>query len=212
MITPWPEWVTTIPGSSRGSARDRRPGPTRRLTARRRRPGRRGHRLASAYRDDEAIGRPSSRAACRSPAPHRDADSRGGSRRKADRAGGGGPRRRAGDGPRDPPPLDAGTGGGCDRPDRDRSRTPTSSSSGCRSTRPAAAGTQAEITRDWVAALEPLVGVTITLRDERLSSHLAEAARRPDEAGPLRRPAEPDPARRLPRPGRSRSRGDHPPG
>jgi putative holliday junction resolvase len=37
-----------------------------------------------------------------------------------------------------------------------------------------AAGTQAEITRDWVAALEPLLGLTITLRDERLSSHLAE--------------------------------------
>jgi putative Holliday junction resolvase len=38
-----------------------------------------------------------------------------------------------------------------------------------------AAGTQAEITRAWVASLEPLVGLTITLRDERLSSHLAEA-------------------------------------
>jgi putative holliday junction resolvase len=45
-----------------------------------------------------------------------------------------------------------------------------------------AAGTQAEITRDWVAALEPLVGLTITLRDERLSSHLAEA-----RVGPMKR-------------------------
>jgi putative Holliday junction resolvase len=35
-------------------------------------------------------------------------------------------------------------------------------------------GAQAEITRAWVAALEPLIGVTITLRDERLTSHLAE--------------------------------------
>jgi putative Holliday junction resolvase len=45
-----------------------------------------------------------------------------------------------------------------------------------------AAGTQAEITRDWVATLEPLVGLTITLRDERLSSHLAEA-----RVGPMKR-------------------------
>jgi putative Holliday junction resolvase len=45
-----------------------------------------------------------------------------------------------------------------------------------------AAGTQAEITRDWVAALEPLVGLTITLRDERLSSHLAE-----ERLGPMKR-------------------------
>ena len=45
-----------------------------------------------------------------------------------------------------------------------------------------AAGTQAEITRDWVAALEPLVGLTIALRDERLSSHLAE-----ERLGPMKR-------------------------
>jgi putative Holliday junction resolvase len=45
-----------------------------------------------------------------------------------------------------------------------------------------ATGTQAEITRDWVAALEPLVGLTITLRDERLSSHLAE-----ERLGPMKR-------------------------
>ena len=45
-----------------------------------------------------------------------------------------------------------------------------------------AAGTQAEITRDWVAELEPLMGLTITLRDERLSSHLAE-----ERVGPMKR-------------------------
>jgi putative Holliday junction resolvase len=44
------------------------------------------------------------------------------------------------------------------------------------------AGTQAEITRTWVAALEPLVGLTITLRDERLTSHLAE-----QRLGPMKR-------------------------
>jgi putative Holliday junction resolvase len=45
-----------------------------------------------------------------------------------------------------------------------------------------AAGTQAEMTSDWVAALEPLLGLTITLRDERLSSHLAE-----ERLGPMKR-------------------------
>ena len=44
------------------------------------------------------------------------------------------------------------------------------------------AGTQAEITRAWVAMLEPLVGLTITLRDERLTSHLAE-----QRLGPMKR-------------------------
>ena len=43
-------------------------------------------------------------------------------------------------------------------------------------------GTQAELTREWIAALEPLVGLTITLRDERLSSHLAE-----QRLGPMKR-------------------------
>jgi putative Holliday junction resolvase len=45
-----------------------------------------------------------------------------------------------------------------------------------------AAGTQAEITRDWAPALEPLVGLTITLRYERLTSHLAE-----ERVGPMKR-------------------------
>lgn len=35
-------------------------------------------------------------------------------------------------------------------------------------------GTQARVTRAWVEAVSPLVGLPITLRDERLSSHLAE--------------------------------------
>lgn len=45
-----------------------------------------------------------------------------------------------------------------------------------------AAGTQAEITRDWVAAVEPLLDLTVTFRDERLSSHLAE-----ERLGPMKR-------------------------
>jgi putative holliday junction resolvase len=44
------------------------------------------------------------------------------------------------------------------------------------------AGTQAEITRAWVAELEPLIGLTISLRDERLTSHLAE-----QRLGPMKR-------------------------
>ena len=43
-------------------------------------------------------------------------------------------------------------------------------------------GTQAAITRAWIAELEPLVRVTITLRDERLTSHLAE-----QRLGPMKR-------------------------
>jgi putative Holliday junction resolvase len=43
-------------------------------------------------------------------------------------------------------------------------------------------GIQAEITRAWIAALEPLVGVTISVRDERLTSHLAE-----QRLGPMKR-------------------------
>ena len=45
-----------------------------------------------------------------------------------------------------------------------------------------ASGTQAEITRAWIAALDPLLGLTITLRDERLTSHLAE-----QRLGPMKR-------------------------
>jgi putative Holliday junction resolvase len=43
-------------------------------------------------------------------------------------------------------------------------------------------GSQAEITRAWIAQLDPLVGLTITLRDERLTSHLAE-----QRLGPMKR-------------------------
>ena len=43
-------------------------------------------------------------------------------------------------------------------------------------------GTQAEITRTWAAAVEPLVGLRISFRDERLTSHLAE-----QRIGPMKR-------------------------
>ena len=44
------------------------------------------------------------------------------------------------------------------------------------------AGTQAESTRQWVAAISPLVGLPISLRDERLTSYLAE-----QRLGPMKR-------------------------
>ena len=43
-------------------------------------------------------------------------------------------------------------------------------------------GHQAELTRAWVAAVEPLVGLPIVFRDERLTSHLAE-----QRLGPMKR-------------------------
>lgn len=44
-------------------------------------------------------------------------------------------------------------------------------------------GAQAQITREWVAAVAPLLaGLAITLRDERLTSHLAE-----ERIGPMKR-------------------------
>jgi putative Holliday junction resolvase len=43
-------------------------------------------------------------------------------------------------------------------------------------------GTQAEITRAWVADVAPLIGLPLTLRDERLTSHLAE-----QRLGPMKR-------------------------
>jgi putative pre-16S rRNA nuclease len=44
-------------------------------------------------------------------------------------------------------------------------------------------GGQARITREWVAAVAPhLAGLSITLRDERLTSHLAE-----ERLGPMKR-------------------------
>jgi putative Holliday junction resolvase len=44
------------------------------------------------------------------------------------------------------------------------------------------AGTQAEITTAWAAAVEPLLGLRVTFRDERLTSHLAE-----QRLGPMKR-------------------------
>jgi putative Holliday junction resolvase len=44
------------------------------------------------------------------------------------------------------------------------------------------AGTQAQSTRQWVTAISPLVGLPISLRDERLTSHLAE-----QRLGPMKR-------------------------
>lgn len=43
-------------------------------------------------------------------------------------------------------------------------------------------GAQAGITRDWVAAVEPSLGLRIAFRDERLTSHLAE-----ERLGPMKR-------------------------
>jgi putative Holliday junction resolvase len=43
-------------------------------------------------------------------------------------------------------------------------------------------GTQAGVTRAWVEAVQPLVRLPVTFRDERLSSHLAET-----RLGPMKR-------------------------
>ena len=43
-------------------------------------------------------------------------------------------------------------------------------------------GRQAESTRQWVAAISPLVGLPISFRDERLTSYLAE-----QRLGPMKR-------------------------
>lgn len=43
-------------------------------------------------------------------------------------------------------------------------------------------GHQARVTRDWVDAVSPLLGVPIRYRDERLTSHLAE-----ERLGPMKR-------------------------
>jgi putative Holliday junction resolvase len=45
-----------------------------------------------------------------------------------------------------------------------------------------AEGHQTEITRSWVAAVEPLIGLPVVFRDERLTSHLAE-----QRLGPMKR-------------------------
>jgi putative Holliday junction resolvase len=44
------------------------------------------------------------------------------------------------------------------------------------------AGTQAESTRQWASAISPILGLPISLRDERLTSHLAE-----QRLGPMKR-------------------------
>ncbi len=43
-------------------------------------------------------------------------------------------------------------------------------------------GHQTELTRAWVAAVQPLVGLPVVFRDERLTSHLAE-----QRLGPMKR-------------------------
>ena len=43
-------------------------------------------------------------------------------------------------------------------------------------------GAQAAITRGWLEAVEPLIGLPVGLRDERLTSHLAE-----QRLGPMKR-------------------------
>jgi len=43
-------------------------------------------------------------------------------------------------------------------------------------------GTQAALTREWVAAVQPLIGLPMGYRDERLTSHLAE-----QRLGPMKR-------------------------
>jgi putative Holliday junction resolvase len=45
-----------------------------------------------------------------------------------------------------------------------------------------AEGSQASLTRAWAAAIQERLGLPVTLRDERLSSHLAEA-----RLGPMKR-------------------------
>jgi putative Holliday junction resolvase len=44
------------------------------------------------------------------------------------------------------------------------------------------AGSQVERTREWVASVEPLLGLPVSYRDERLTSHLAE-----ERLGPMKR-------------------------
>jgi putative Holliday junction resolvase len=43
-------------------------------------------------------------------------------------------------------------------------------------------GPQARLTRSWAAAVQPRIGLPVTLRDERLTSHLAE-----QRVGPMKR-------------------------
>jgi putative Holliday junction resolvase len=45
-----------------------------------------------------------------------------------------------------------------------------------------AEGQQAQLTRSWVAIVQPRIGLPVTLRDERLTSHVAE-----ERVGPMKR-------------------------
>jgi putative Holliday junction resolvase len=45
-----------------------------------------------------------------------------------------------------------------------------------------AEGSQSELTRAWIAAVEPFLGLPVVFRDERLTSHLAE-----QRLGPMKR-------------------------
>ena len=44
------------------------------------------------------------------------------------------------------------------------------------------AGAQAAVTQEWAAAVAPILGLPVTFRDERLTSHLAEG-----RVGPMKR-------------------------
>lgn len=58
-------------------------------------------------------------------------------------------------------------------------------------------GAQAQLTRSWAEAIAPLLGVPVTMRDERLSSHLAEERLGPPKRG--RSGGPPTPAQRRAR-------------
>ena len=97
-------------------------------------------------------------------------------------------------------------------PPSSRRRGSTRWSSACRSRRRATRARRPTLTRAWGEAIRDRLGLPVSFRDERLSSHLAEDSARADETRTFRRPAEQDPARCLSGPGRSRGRRDHPPG
>ena len=91
---------------------------------------------------------------------------------------------------------------------RDRCAGRRSAARGHRATR----ARMAVQTRAWGDAIRERLDLPLSFRDERLSSHLAEARLGPDEARTFRRPTKQDPARRLSCPGRSGGCRDHPPG
>ena len=74
-----------------------------------------------------------------------------------------------------------------------------------------AVGSQANSTQTWVEQVAPLLGLPVTFRDERLTSHLAELRVGPmSGAGPAGRRRGPSAMRIAP--DRPRGRRDHPPG